>query len=62
MATGARVLHESKHSTQLAALEAESKGIKFDDFLSGLKSENQKQLAESHTVQIESGSRAIEKR
>jgi chromosome segregation ATPase len=53
MATGARVLHESKHSTQLAALESESKGIKFDDFLSGLKSENQKQLTGSDIKQID---------
>jgi hypothetical protein len=53
IATGARVLHESKHSTKLAELESESKGIKFDDFLSGLKSENQKQLTGSDIKQID---------
>jgi chromosome segregation ATPase len=42
MAIGARVLHENKHSTKLAAIESESKGIKFDDFLSGLREQNNK--------------------
>lgn len=42
MATGARILHESKHSTKILEAENEVKSIKYNDYVEQLKKQYQK--------------------